>query len=239
MHGTRRIRNEPMRATGPLTLLVAVTLSLTTAACSDSDSPTAPRAEDVSTAETSSSLIPAARGPRGFAPGGPPRAATEALGSSGIFPHPTGSGHVTLRKNPNGTFSWLLKARGLERGNAVTVWVGNFSRDLDGAGPGTLEDDGGRGFGGLVGGSGRLTAAGNHCVHALEQTGTGLIGGFQPGVPPDCGLVDPSLPIWFFLVDHGPWTGEVADFWSPLGTDPATFVGVLEACVGSDCPAGF
>jgi len=237
MHGTRRIRNEPTRATGPLTLLVAVTLSLTTAACSDSDSPTAPRAEEASFAETPVALTPASRGPLGIARGGP-HADTETLGNSGLFPHPTGSGNLTFRKNPNGTFSWQIEARGIEKGNAFTVWVGNFSRDLDGDGPGTLEDDGGRGSGGLVGGSGRLAAAGNHCVHALTPSGTGIIGGFQPGVPPDCDLVDPNLPIWFFLIDHGPWTGEVADFWSPLGTD-FTIVGVLEACVGSDCPAGF
>jgi len=215
MDQTRRTRNEPLRASRPLVLLVSLTLSLTIAACSDSDSPTAPPADEASIAETS-----------------------EALSSSEAFPHPAGSGEITLRMNPNGTFSWLLEARGLERDNAVTVWVGNFSRDLDDDGPGTSEDDGGRGFGGLVEESGRLRAEGDHCVHALAQSGTGVVGGFQPGVPPDCDLVDPNLPIWFFLLDHGPWTGEDADLWSPLGTDPATFVGALQACVGNGCPGG-
>lgn len=56
----------------------------------------------------------------------------------------------------------------------------------------------------MVGGSGSITTAGNHCVHQLDPSG--LTGGFEPGTPPNCDLIDADGDISFFLVDHDEWT---------------------------------
>jgi len=134
------------------------------------------------------------------------------------------SGQIVLNRRSNGTFSWRLKAEGATPGNAYTLWIGNFNGDGTG-------NDGGHGSGGLVGGSGKITAAGNHCLHQLDPADpTGSTGGFVPGTAPNCNLVDTSGPIFFFLLDHGPWTpGDVSEFRSPFGDDMAGLAGVLFA----------
>lgn len=143
-----------------------------------------------------------------------------------------------------GGFSWQFRAGGLTPGNAYTVWVGNFRR-LDGESIVPPEDphidtesvsdferaalppfslaglDAGHGGAGLVGGNGKVTVAGNHCVHPIEFTldGGGLTitrPGFVPGLPPECDFVRLDKPIWLFLIDHGPFTGDQSQLRTPF-----------------------
>lgn len=138
-------------------------------------------------------------------------------------------GTVVLQRRPsNNTFSWVLKASGLEPGNAYTVWVGNFM-DEEGN---FLITDAGYGAGGLVGGDGQIRAAGNQCLWELETFNTG---GFQPGMPPICDLVKLKDRVWFIVFDHGKWEpGDILEFWTPEGDDGGNignmgaFFGALE-----------
>ncbi len=155
----------------------------------------------------------------------PPAAGTVTATSADLMqfapPIAGAEGTVTVTRRANGSFSWGLTATGLAPGHAYTVWVGNFARGAD------PNEDGGHGAGGLVGGSGAITAAGNHCVRPLEVGGGGFSGGFEPGTAPDCGFVDASLPFVLFLIDHGPWEpGNQSAFRTPIG---GGFVGAMFA----------
>lgn len=127
------------------------------------------------------------------------------------------AGIVTLNRRPaNNTMSWEMDADGLTEGHAWTLWVGNFEAG----------NDGGSASGGLVGGSGWVTTAGNHCIWPLV---TEMDGGFRPGLPPDCDMVDVKKSVIFILMDHGKWVpGDVMTFWDPTGGDgniPTSFTG--------------
>ena len=120
-------------------------------------------------------------------------------------------GELIFRRNTaNNTFSWRLKTSAFDAGHSHTIWIGNF----DGIGFG---NDGGWGAGGVVGGNGQFTASGNHCVWALnEDDQNGFTGGFRPGTPPDCDMVDVTETIWFFVLDHGDWEpGDMLSRWDP------------------------
>jgi len=139
-------------------------------------------------------------------------------------------GEVVMQRRPgNNTMSWRLKTSAFEAGNAYTVWVGNF----DGTG---LGNDGGWGAGGLVGGSGKLTASGNHCVWPLDPNDpSGLTGGFRPGVKSDCDMIDVSGPIFFFVLDHKEWEpGDMLARWDP--TSGTGDLGVLGGVVFGSFP---
>lgn len=104
--------------------------------------------------------------------------------------------------------SWNFNLEGLIPGHSWTLWVGNFDDP-------PVFINGGSAGGGLVGGSGQVTAAGNHCIWPLI---TDLDGGFRPGVAPDCSMIDVNKEISFFLMDHLEWTpGDVMAFWDPTG----------------------
>ncbi len=116
-------------------------------------------------------------------------------------------GMVTIRRRPaNNTMNWEVDAVGLTPGHSWTLWVGNFNENTD------L----GSGGGGLVGGSGGITAAGNHCIWPLDENE--MDGGFVPGTAPDCSMIDVTKGVTFILLDHGVWQpGDVMAFWDPTG----------------------
>ena len=120
------------------------------------------------------------------------------------------NGKLIFRRNTaNNTFSWRLKSSAFTAVHSYTIWIGNF----DGIGFG---NDGGWGAGGIVGGNGQFTAAGNHCVWPLDEDGDGSTGGFRPGTPPVCDMVDVTETIWFFVLDHGEWEpGDMLSRWDP------------------------
>lgn len=143
-----------------------------------------------------------------------------------LLPFPVdGSGSVTLnRKVQNNTLHWQLNAENLPPGHAYTIWIGNFTE---------TPHDGGWGDGGIVGGSGKLTASGNHCVWDLV---TFTEGGFRPGTKPNCQRIDVEGPVTFFLLDHGDWEpGDMLERWDPNGVvdssgeEPTQFEGVWGA----------
>ena len=163
------------------------------------------------------------------APGHSSARAGESFELVNLFTGEKADGELTFRrKASNGTFTWQLKTSAFESGHAYTVWIGNF----DGTG---LGNDGGWGAGGIVGGNGRFTASGNHCVWALDQSDpSGLTGGFRPGTKPDCDMVDVTEPIFFFVLDHGEWEpGDMLARWDPTsGTgDPSVLEGILFAFI--------
>lgn len=129
------------------------------------------------------------------------------------------------RRVKNNTFNWNLRASGMDPGHAYTVWIGNFTES---------SHDGGWGTGGLVGGSGKINASGNHCLWELV---TFSDGGFRPGKKASCDLVDVEGPVTFFLLDHGDWEpGDVFERWDPTGgtpdpdtPDPGTLEGAMTA----------
>lgn len=138
-------------------------------------------------------------------------------------------GMVTLHRRPaNNTMSWELKAAGLNAGHAYTVWVGNWLDE-----EGNFDDsEGGWGAGGLMGGDGRVTAAGNHCIWLLVTFDTG---GFRPGDSPECAEIDVEKPIIFFVLDHREWEpGDMMHRWDPTGGtgDISTVAGFLEGHFG-------
>jgi len=125
-------------------------------------------------------------------------------------------GEVVLKRRlKNNTFSWQLKTSAFDAGNAYTVWIGNFPN---------FDNGGGWGAGGIVGGNGKFTASGNHCVWPLETFSTG---GFRPGAKSDCNMVDLEQPIWFFVLDHGDWEpGDMLARWDPTsGTGDESVLG--------------
>jgi len=208
------------RIRGMLALVAGSTLAL--AACEEG--PTAPPAPDGpgATSQLEAAATRAAGNP----------AARETADLMVFFGNVQGDpGEVVLRRRPgNDTFSWRLKSSAFAPGHAYTVWIGNFG----GTGAG---EDGGWGSGGIVGGNGQFTAAGNHCLWSLDQTeaGLGLSGGFRPGTPPDCDRVDVTEPIFFFVLDHGDWEpGDMLERWDPTGgtNDPGTLEGILFAVFG-------
>jgi hypothetical protein len=131
---------------------------------------------------------------------------------------------VFLRNKSNNTFSWQLKTSAFDAGHAYTVWIGNFDEN-------GLGNNGGWGAGWIVDVNGQFTAAGDHCVWPLDQDDpSGLSGGFRPGTPPDCNMVDTTEPIWFYVLDHGDWEpGDMLALWDPTsGTgDPGVLEGIL------------
>lgn len=132
---------------------------------------------------------------------------TETAALDALGPPPSQESSVSLARNlRNGNLNWQLKASGLTPGNAYTVWIGNFPK---------FDDDGGWGSGGLVGGSGQVTAAGNHCVWDLVSFSEG---GFRPGTKPNCERIRVNEQVWFFLLDHGEWEpGDILERWDPNG----------------------
>jgi hypothetical protein len=111
-------------------------------------------------------------------------------------------GTSTLQRRNNG-FAFRVMASGLEPRHPVTLWAINLETG-----------DVGRAAGGIVGGSGRVTLAGNHCVHE---------GGKSPGTPPTCDLIDPMGDIRFVLLQgEDEWTpGDMMVRWNPAGKPPA------------------
>lgn len=162
------------------------------------------------------------------APGSESARTSESFDLLNLFTNEKEDGELTFRRKANGTFSWQLKTSAFDTGHAYTVWIGNF------AGTG-LGNDGGYGAGGIVGGNGKFTASGNHCVWPLDQEDlSGLTGGFRPGTPPDCEMVDLTKTIFFFVLDHGEWEpGDMLARWDPTsGTgDPGVLEGILFAVI--------
>lgn len=130
-------------------------------------------------------------------------------------------GEVTLTRRANSTFTWKLEATGFDPGHAYTVWVGNFldGRVDENGVVRTWLNDGGFGGSGLVGASGTINAAGNHCIGVLDPANPlGEDGGFVPGTAPDCDYIDQDGQIVFYLIDHGPWaSGEQDARRTPVG----------------------
>jgi hypothetical protein len=111
-------------------------------------------------------------------------------------------GTSTLHRRQQG-FTVRIAATGLSPGHAVTLWATDIEAGRTG-----------RVAGGIVGGAGSVTLAGNNCVHQ---------GGKEPGTPPDCNLIDPAGDIRFTLLESDePWTpGDQSVRWTPGGKPAA------------------
>lgn len=139
-------------------------------------------------------------------------------------------GSVTLKRNAsNNTLHWNINvsgvegAPGFEKGNAYTVWVGNFLES---------DADGGWGSGGIVGGNGSFNTAGNHCIWPLV---TFTDGGFRPGTKPDCDMIDVTQQVAIFVLDHGEWEpGDMIARWDPTSgtSDELALAGALGVFFG-------
>lgn len=177
-----------------LSLLAAVLL----AACGGGDAVQGP-----TEAGEAAALTPAASQSMGQKP----VSMTKSMVQGPFDPIEGAEATVTLTRRANDTFHWKLRASGMKKGHAFTVWILHS------------DESGGHAAGGLVGGNGKVTAAGNHCVSDLKITEDFPEGfGFSPGIStPDCDVIDTNADLTFAFLDHGLWEpGDMFERWKPF-----------------------